>query len=200
LEGNDETNRARRATPRHIATCVPNEGKQRENGVGELKPPGLKSLASGASNSARPARYNGFAKESAVSAARACRFGRWPTTAGELQSHTRRGQVHVFGRRLRLKAERSRRKMDQTPDFAILLPTTVYATRYTTRDRRKSRRRLPMLLVMSIFPACLQLRQPIHLTCEGGHTNPTIYRGCEEMGSVAPQCQRGACRHFFTTF
>ena len=40
---------------------------------------------------------------------------------GELQSHKQRGQVHVFGRRFSRKARRVGRKMDQPPDFAVLL-------------------------------------------------------------------------------
>ena len=35
---------------------------------------------------------------------------------------TRRGQVHVFGQRFLVNFIRSRRKMDQTPDFAFLFP------------------------------------------------------------------------------
>ena len=45
--------------------------------------------------------------------------------AGELQSPTRRGQVHVFGQRFLLNFIRSRRKMDRTPDFAVLLIGTA---------------------------------------------------------------------------
>ena len=40
---------------------------------------------------------------------------------GELQSPTRRGQAHVFGQRFLMNFIRFRRKMHQTPDFAVLL-------------------------------------------------------------------------------
>src|SRR5580658_2306744 len=50
---------------------------------------------------------------------------------GELQSPTRRGQVHVFGQGSLDNFSRSRRKMDQTPDFAVLLaPERVLRERF----------------------------------------------------------------------
>ena len=40
--------------------------------------------------------------------------------AGDLQSPTRRGQVHVFGQRFPIRLGSSSRKMDQSPDFDAL--------------------------------------------------------------------------------
>ena len=49
--------------------------------------------------------------------------------AGQLQCPTPRGQVHVFGQRFSLKATRFDRKMDQTPDFAVVLTGGAYLRR-----------------------------------------------------------------------
>jgi hypothetical protein len=48
--------------------------------------------------------------------------GRWRRENGKVL--TQRGQVHVFGQPLFDRRKSHGRKMDQSPDFAVLLPMT----------------------------------------------------------------------------
>ena len=56
---------------------------------------------------------------------------------GELQSPTQRGQVHVFGQRSPANSIHLRRKMDQTPDFAVLLIDSVLDLLFGGKQRYK---------------------------------------------------------------
>ncbi len=51
-------------------------------------------------------------------------------STGELQSPTRRGQFHVFGQGSLVNFIRFGRKMDRTPDFAVLLVLSTAVFRY----------------------------------------------------------------------